>query len=115
MNLFYGPDSVICTRCWHAHSELMVSWERASVLPASFQRPLSPAIRGVPVPPADAVRSEVVFTQTYEKMKIAESLAFWCMDSKSLLASLRAYCDANGLTFTAETNRIAGQVYVKIE
>ena len=114
-NLFYGPDSVICTRCWHAHSELMGKWERASESPASFQRPLTPAIRGVPVPPADAIRSRVVFTQTYDKKRFAESLAFWCVDSESLLASIRGYCATNRLTLTAEANRIAGQICVKIE
>ena len=113
-NLAYGPDSVICTRCWHGRSKLLGKWERASESPASFQRPLSPAIRGVPVS-ADSVRSCVVFTQTYNNKKFAERLSFWCMDSESLLASLRAYCATNRLTLTAEANRIAGQVYVRIE
>src|SRR5690242_1593997 len=29
-NLLYGDDSVICTRCWHAHSEFTGTWQRAS-------------------------------------------------------------------------------------
>lgn len=114
-NLLYGPDSIICARCWHAHSKLVGRWERAAESPASFQRPLSPPIRGVPVPPAEALRSKVVFTQSYDKNRFAESLAFWCVNSENVLANVRGYCATNRLTFTAKTNRIAGQVYVKIE
>ena len=114
-NVLYGPDAVLCTRCWHAHSKLLIKWERSSELPASFHRPLGSAIRGVPIPPADAVRSGVVFTQTYAKKTFAESVSFWCVDDEHLLASLRGYCTTNHLTFSFETNRIAGQVFIKVE
>ena len=114
-NLLYGSRSVVCTRCWHARSEFLGKWERASESPSSFQKPLSSVIRGVPVPSADSVRSRVVFTQTYAKKRFAESVAFGCVDSESVLSCLRGYCAANRLTFSAETNRMPGQVYVKIE
>lgn len=115
-NVLYGPNSLICTRCWYARSdfsELVDRWAFASESPASFQRPLSPAILGVPVPP-DAVRSGVVFRQTYEKKEFAESMSFWCVDSESVLAGVRAYCATNGLTFTAMRNRLPGEAYVDI-
>ena len=114
-NLFYGPDSDICTRCWYAHSTTAGKWERASELPASFQRPLSSAIRGVPVPSTNDLRSLVVFTQTYTKKASAESVAFWCTDSESVLARLRGYCATNRLTLSVESNRLAGLVSVRIE
>src|SRR5205807_2354800 len=110
-----GSDSVICTRCWLAHSKLVGSWERASELAASFQRPLSPCIYGVPVPSEASLRSRVVFTQRYARKTIVESVAFWCVYHESILAGLRGYCATNGLRLSAETNRVAGQVYVKIE
>lgn len=114
-NLIYGPDSVICTQCWLAHSPLLDRWERASEIVDSFQRPLNPVIRGVPVPPSDRLRSRVVFTQGYAKARFTESIAFWCVESDGVLAALRGYCATNALACSVETNRIAGQVYVKIE
>jgi hypothetical protein len=114
-NPFYGPDSAICTRCWHAHRALTGNWERACESPASFQKPLSSAIQGVPLPPADAIRSRVVFTQTYDKKRFTESVAFWCVGDESLLARLRSYCTATQLTFHVESNRIAGEVFITIE
>jgi len=114
-NLFYGPDSEICTRCWHAHSTTAGKWERASELPASFQRPLSSAIRGIPIPSTNDLRSRAVFAQTYTKKAFAESVAFWCTNSESVLTSLRGYCATNRLTLSVESNRLAGQVYVRIE
>ncbi len=114
-NLLYWPDSLICTRCWLAHSDLVGNWERASESPASFLRPLSSTIRGVPLPPPSSIHSRAVFTQSYGKKRFAESLAFWCVDNENLLAGLRGYCATNHLKFSAETNRLAGQAYVKIE
>jgi hypothetical protein len=106
----------VCTRCWHAHSKILNKWERASESPASFQRPLGSVIRDVPVPSADSLHSEVVFTQTYAKKTFAERVSFWCVDNESLLSGLRAYCGTNHLTFSAETDRrMPGQVYVKIQ
>jgi len=113
-NLFYGHDSVICTRCWHAHSDTLGKWERSSESPTTFQRPLRVVIGGVPLPSSDSLRSRVVFTQTFAK-KTTDSVAFWCVDSQSIQSALRAYCATNRLHLSAETNRIAGQVYVRIE
>ena len=114
-NLLYGPDSDICTRCWHAHSITSGNWERASELPASFQRPLRAVIRGVPLPSPDGLRSRVVFKQTFAKKTFTDTVAFWCADSQNIQSLLRAYCATNRLHFSAETNRLAGQIYVRIE
>jgi hypothetical protein len=114
-NPFYGAESVICTRCWHAHSDTLGKWERASESPTTFQRPLRVVIRGVPLPSSDSLRSRVVFTQTFAKKTLRDGVAFWCVDSPSIQSGLRAYCATNRLDFTAETNRIAGQIYVRIE
>ena len=114
-NLLYGPDSVICTQCWQARSPHLDRWERASEIADSFQKPLGPVIRGFPLPPSDRLRSRVVFTQAYANARFTESVAFWCVDREGVLAGLRGYCATNALTFSAETNMIAGQIYVKIE
>jgi hypothetical protein len=114
-NLLYGPDSLICTGCWLAHSKLVGNWERAAESPATFRKPLSRRIFNVPVPSEASLRSGVVFTQSYAKKTFAERVTFWCVDNEIILASLKSYCATNGLSFNAETNRIAGQVYVKIE
>ncbi len=113
-NMLHGPDSVICTHCWHARSERVDKWERASESIAVFQKPLSPAIRYVPVPPADAIRSRVVFTQTYDKMKFTESLSFWCVNDESLLTRIRDYCKTARLMFCAATDQKTGKVNVEI-
>ena len=75
-NLFYGADSTICTRCWHAHSDTLGKWERASESPSTFQRPLRVAILGVPLPSSDTLRSRVVFTQTFAKKTFTDNVAF---------------------------------------
>jgi hypothetical protein len=114
-NLFYGANSVICTRCWHAHSDTLGKWERAAESPESFQKPLGTVIRGVPLPSPDSLRSRVVFTQTFAKKTFTDSVAFWCADSQSIQSGLRAYCTTNRLHFSAERNRPVGQIYVRIE
>jgi hypothetical protein len=114
-NLLYGSDSVICTRCWHAHSKVVGRWERAAESAGSFQIPLRAVIRDVPLPSADSLRSHVVFTQTFAKNTFADSVAFWCVNSQSIQSGLRAYCTTNRLHLSTETNRIAGQIYVRIE
>lgn len=114
-NLLQGTDSVICTRCWLAHSKLLDGWERATESADSFQQPLRAAIRSVPLPPPESLRSRVVFTQSFAEKRFADSVAFWCVDSASIQDSLRTYCVTNRLRFNAETNRIAGQIYVRIE
>lgn len=114
-NVLFGPDSAICTRCWHANSGVSKQWERASESIASFQRPLSVAICGVPVPIAKNIRSRVVFTQSYRQKALIEGVSFWCAENERDMATLRRYCTTNRLGLIIESNRLPGQVYVRIE
>lgn len=114
-NVLYGADALICTRCWYAHSHLGGDWERSIEDAEGFRHALSLSLRAIPLPSNDTLRSPVVFTQTYGKKRFTESVAFWSADKESTLSSLRAYCAADHLMLTVETNRIAGQVYVKIQ
>src|SRR5437763_12490218 len=61
---YHGSDyedySKICTRCWMAYYDYWRRWERASEVPDSFDRPLRPSIRHVPLPPAEHVHNRVV-------------------------------------------------------
>ena len=115
-NMFYGDDSLICTRCWLSYSKQFQRWERSSELPDSFRRPLSPAIRGFPVPPAKNIKSLVVYSQQITGAQMSESVAFWCSDSADLIAGFRAYARKHGLSIRVEMQgHVPKQIYVAIE
>jgi hypothetical protein len=101
-NLFYGDDSLICTQCWMAHSKNLQTWERSSALPNSFHRPLSPATRDFPLPPASNIKSTVVYSQKLTDMKVTESILFWCSNSPTFLSSVRAYAREHQLSLRIE-------------
>src|SRR5437868_2254777 len=56
-----GPErhTVVCTRCWMAYDGYFHRWERASRAPDSFLRPLTSAIRQVPLPSPERIHSWV--------------------------------------------------------
>ncbi len=115
-NLFYGPGSVICTRCWYAHSPRSRRWERSIAYSDGFYHPLRPEIRGVPVPGGDRLRGLAVFSQVYAHGAFTDSVAFWCIDNAGYITGLRHYCTTNHLTLTDErAASMPGDVYIKIQ
>jgi hypothetical protein len=114
----YGPDSAICTQCWHAHSTLKVFdyWERSSVEPDSFLPPLAADIRQFPLPAAKQIKSGIVYSQKCVGTQVTESVAFWCTDSSDVLSAFRDYAQKHDLTVrTAQQGRIKNQLYVTVE
>jgi hypothetical protein len=102
-NLLYGPDSVVCTRCWYARSPQLRQWERRLGDPDGFRQPLRPEVRRVPLPTGDRLRYSAVFWQAYADKAFTDGVAFWCADDAALLSRLRDYCTTSHLTLTAET------------
>ena len=109
MNLLFGPDSRIRTRCWHAEdSSEPATWMRSSQLPDSFVTPLVEAIRKFPAPPDSAS-----FDQRFEGKHRMESLFFWRADSPDLIARFQNYCKLHDLTLELKrSERVPNEVYV---
>ena len=116
---YHGADyedySKICTRCWMAYHAKLGVWERASEVPDTFQRPLSPAIRQVPLPPSEHVHYRVVYKQAFSDHQFGESVAFWCDDIPEVIEPLRAYAAAHDLLFAIdEPPPDPGQQFVRV-
>lgn len=112
MNLLFGPDSRICTRCWHAEdSSEPATWMRSSELPDSFVTPLVEAIRKFPAPPDSAS-----FDQRFVGKHRMESLFFWCADSPNLIARFQNYCKQHELALDLKrSERLPKEVFVTVE
>ncbi len=116
---YHGPDyehySKICTLCWMAYHNKLNYWERASEVPDAFHRPLTVAIRHVPLPSAEHIHFRVVYSQYFRNQRFDESVAFWCDDSPQVLQPLRDYATAYHLLFSVDTaSRKEGLVWLDI-
>ena len=117
---YHGPDyedySKICTRCWMAYHDGLRFWQRAIETPDAFRRPLSAAIRQVPLPPKEHVHYRVVYTEKLSDREFSESVAFWCDDIPEVLAPLRDYASKHKLFFGIDDPpRQPGEQFVRIE
>jgi hypothetical protein len=115
---YHGPDYEdhikICTRCWMAYHRKLHWWERDIEAPDAFRRPLSSAIRHVPLPPAEHIRDRVVYEQCFRDHQFRESVGFWCDDIPEIIQPLRDYAAAHGL-FCREDGPEYGRRSVVVE
>jgi hypothetical protein len=116
VNWSHNAKSLICTRCWHARSNMSLddtveTWMRSSWIKESFYHALTPAIRNLPEIP----NSGFNYHQMFVGAKREESAATWTKDRPKVLARLKNYCERHGLRM--EIDRPAnyeGEVYVTI-
>lgn len=115
-NHIYRQDSVICSKCWHAKSVFIHYWERRSILPDSFRRPLAEDIRRFPLPAEIEINSLVVYSQKCTAKQVIESVAFWCTKSPDIIASFRDYAQQHDLELRVEgKGDFPNEVWVAVE
>lgn len=115
-NFGFSETSPICTTCWHAYSKVNERWERSSENPLSFTQPLSPAIRGFPLPPKDSITSSVVYSHEFASGISSEALFFWCRRSEDYLRRARKYAEEHKLKLRIETaDRLPLEIYLYID
>lgn len=114
--LAHGPGSVICTNCWLAYRTYFGSWDRASELPDSFNRPLTAAIRNCPLPAPEDRKNRIVYSQEIKLEAVNESVFFWCTPTGDFIPRLRQYAEEHDLSLRVELQeRIPEEWFVIVE
>ncbi len=115
-NLLFDENSIICTQCWLSYSQVLQHWARRSESADCFHRPLSTAIRNLPLPPAKDFRwGGAVYSQEIADERVTESVSFWCRNSADLISGFRAYARKHNLSMSVEKGQDPKEIWVLIE
>ena len=116
----FGPNAPMCARCFHAYQEDEHAWKRASELSTSFQRPLSPATLGFPVPDKSVIRSLIVYRQKFAgplgKDRYSDGVSYWYATTDHALTNqIAAHAERSHMRLSQSYSSptLPGQAYIE--